>query len=54
MEAYILPDVKPEQVGICSVTQGAQPSALWQPGGVGWAGRREGVSAEGHICIPID
>ena len=30
-------------VGICCVTQGAQPSALWQPRGVGWGwkvGRR--------------
>ena len=25
-------------MGSCSVTQGAQPGALWQPRGVGWGG----------------
>ena len=32
-----------QEVGICCVTPGAQPSALWPPRGVGWGGmfRRE-------------
>ena len=53
MATYIWPYVTPgQQVGICSVTQGAQPSALWQPGGVIWAARREGVLAgRGHIYL---
>ena len=29
---------------ICSMMQGAQPSALWQPRGEGWGGRWEGPS----------
>ena len=33
-----------EPVGICCVTQGAQPSAVCQPRGVGWGGRWEGGS----------
>ena len=28
----------------CCITQGARPSALWQPRGVGWGGRGEGGS----------
>ena len=34
-------------MGICYVTQVAQPSALWQPRGVGWDGRW--VVVEGGI-----
>ena len=33
-----------QPVRICFVTQGAQPSALWQPREVGWGGRWEGGS----------
>ena len=28
-------------MGSCSITQGAQPGALWQPGAVGWGGGPE-------------
>ena len=40
-----------EPVGICCMTQGAQPGALWQPWGVGWSGRwKGGVQGGGNIC----
>ena len=44
-------------MGICSVTKGAQPSALGQPrevGGGWWdgAGDRSWVQEGGDICIP--
>ena len=35
-------------MGICCMTQRAQPSSPWQPGGVG--GGRE-VQEKGDICI---
>ena len=38
-------------VGICCVTQGAQPSALWQPRGVGAGGRE--AQGGGDICIYV-
>ena len=39
-------------MGVWPVTQGAQPSALWQPRGVGWGGKSGGGSGErGHIGI---
>ena len=49
-------------MGSCSVTQGAQTSALCQPRGVGWGGREMGGKWEGNgsegqeggdICIPM-
>ena len=33
----------------CCITQGAQPTALWQPRGVGCGGRE--VQEGGDICI---
>ena len=34
----------------CHITQGTQPSALWQPRGVGWGGEWEGCSGgRGHM-----
>ena len=36
---------------ICCMTQGTQTGALYQPRGVGWRVRREGVSGgKGHGC----
>ena len=38
---------------MCYVTQGAQPSALWQPRGVEWDGDGIGAPEGRDICIPI-
>ena len=43
-------------MGSCCITQGAQPSALRQPKGVGWGGGRggrEGVQEEEDICTLV-
>ena len=34
-----------------SVTQGAQPGALWQPRRVRWVGNGREVWEGGHMCI---
>ena len=51
MEKYTLSYVTwIKLVGICCVTQGTQPRALWQPRGVGWGGRWEGGRrGRGHM-----
>ena len=39
-------------MGICSMTQGTQTEAVWQPREVGWEGRWEGSwRGMGHIYI---
>ena len=40
-------------VGICCVMQGAQLSAQWQPGGVGWGSSGRGVQEGVDTCIPM-
>ena len=34
----------------CYITQGAQPGALWQPGGEGWEEGKEAQEGE-DICV---
>ena len=36
---------------ICYVTQGAQPSALWQPGEAGWGGKWRGAVQEAGASV---
>ena len=53
---YHVEDRQP--AAICWMMQGAQPSALWQPRGVGWGGRWEGrVKRAGThlwlICVDV-
>ena len=40
-------------MGVCFVTQGTQTGALYQPRGLGWGGRWEGVQEGGDICTPL-
>ena len=47
------PSINREPVGICCVTQGARPSTLRQPGGVGWA-ERYACGSRGGTCTPAD
>ena len=42
------------QVGICCVTQGAQPSSLWQPGVRGGGGDGKAVGGTGHMYTVAD
>ena len=52
IETYTLPYVK-QPVGICSLVQGVQSHALWQPRGMWWGGRwEEGWRGEDR-CIPM-
>ena len=51
METYTLPYGKQMPVGICCVTQGAQPSFSVTPRGVGWGGRWREVQEGRDICI---
>ena len=51
MEAYTLPYVKQVANGKLLTTEGAQPGALWQPGGVGWDRGLGGGSRGGGIGI---
>ena len=51
METYTLPYGKQMPVGICCVTQGAQPSPLCQPRGVGAGGKE--AQGGGDICISV-
>ena len=40
-------------MGVCCMAQETQTGALYQPRGVGWGGRWEGVQKGGDICIPM-
>lgn len=41
-------------MGMCCITEGAQPGALWQPGGVVWDRGLGGGSRGGGIGILLD
>ena len=36
-------------MGSCSIAQGAQSGALWQPRGMGWGWKE----VQGDMCIPM-
>ena len=40
-------------LGYMYLTQGAQPSAMWLPRGVGWGERWEGGLRGRGLCIPV-
>ena len=40
-------------MGVCCITQGAQPGALGQPRRVGWDGSGKEFHERGNICIPM-
>ena len=53
MAICTLPYVEERALGICCVTQGTQPRAMWQPRGVGWGGGGREALEGGDICVPM-